>query len=325
MLRRSLLGLTASTLTFHGALPAEGSYPNRPIRLIVPFPPGGGTDIWARLVAEGLQADLGQPIIIDNREGDGGLAGTEVAAKAAPDGYTLLYNVTTHVQAPVAAQRFPYDPIEDFFFVGRLGTTALTFCIGPAVPKDITTLAEFLFWGRERELVFGNYGWGSTGHAFGMMLSQEARLNATQIAYSGEAPMLGDLLIGNFHGGFHSAIVAGEMMRSGRIRPLATGGSDRVPSLAGSVPLLSQWGVSARFNFTGFSGLFAPAGIPREVQDRLVPAFHRVATGRQMAQRLQALDTTLGYEDSNTFRTSVQRTFWQWVELAEAIGLSPSG
>ena len=137
--------------------------------------------------------------------------------------------------------------------------------------------------------------------------------------------MLRDLLISNFHGGFHSAIVAGDMMRSGRIRPLATGGSDRVPSLAGTVPLLSQLGFSARFNFTGFSGLFAPAGIPREVQDRLVPAFHRVATSRQMAQRLQAIDTTPGYEDPNTFRTSVQRTLWQWVELAEAIDLRPSG
>jgi tripartite-type tricarboxylate transporter receptor subunit TctC len=186
-------------------------------------------------------------------------------------------------------------------------------------------LAEFLFWGRGRDLVFGNYGWGSTGHAFGLLLAQQTRLRAAQVAYPGEAPMLRGLLDGNFHGGFHNAVAAGDMMRSGRIRPLARGGSDRVPSLAATVPLLLELGFSARFNFTGFSGLFAPAGIPRDVLERLVQAFRRVATSATMMRRLREIDTTPGYESPEIFRTSVQRTLWQWVELTEALNLHPTG
>src|SRR5918994_406715 len=100
-----------------------GSYPDRPVRLIVPYPPGGGTDTWARLVSEGMQPELGQAIVIENRAGASGMVGAEVVAKAVPDGYTLLFHITTHVQAPVVLRRFPYDPINDFAFIGRLGTT----------------------------------------------------------------------------------------------------------------------------------------------------------------------------------------------------------
>lgn len=322
MLRRRLPGLAAGLL----ATPvlAQARYPDRPIRMIVPFPAGGGTDTWARLVAEGLQPELGQPIVIENRGGGGGLIGTDAAAKAVPDGYTLLYNITTHVQAPVVLRRFPYNPIEDFQFLGRLGTTAITFCIGPAVPAGIETLAAFIAWGRGRDLAFGNYGTGSTGHAFGLLLAQEAQLNATQVAYRGEAPMLQDLLAGSFHGGFHSTIAAGEMIKAGRLRALATGGADRVPSLAARVPTLIELGYSRRFDFRGFNGLLAPARVPAEVTERLVPAFRKVATAPDTLRRLQMIDTIPGYEDPATFRASAARALAQWQELAEALDLQGS-
>ena len=329
MHRRSLLGALGAA----GAVPgfrgaraqSGGTYPDRPIRFIVPFPAGGGTDTWARLVAEGMQPELGQPIVIENRGGGGGLIGTDAAAKAAPDGYTLLYNITTHVQAPVVLRRFPYDPIRDFAFIGRLGTTAITFCAGPAVPASVTTLPEFVAWGRSRPLAFGNYGPGSTGHAYALLLAREAGLSVTHVAYRGEAPMLQDILAGQFHGGFHSTIVAGEMMRAGRVRPLATGGPHRVPSLADRVPTLLELGYSRRFDFTGFTGLFAPARVPQEALDRLVPAFRKVATAPETIRRLQAIDTVPGYEDPATFRASVERTMRQWQELAESLDLHATG
>ncbi|GGG24606.1 hypothetical protein GCM10010964_10820 [Caldovatus sediminis] len=300
-------------------------YPSRPIRIIVPFPAGGATDIWARMVAEGMQPELGQPLIIENRGGGGGLIGTEAAAKAAPDGYTLLFNITTHVQAPVVLRRFPYDPVEDFAFIGRLGTTAITFCVGPAVPAAVTTLAEFVAWGRGRPLSFGNYAQGSTGHAFALLLAQEAGLDVTHVAYRGEAPMLQDLLAGQFHGGFHSTVTAGEMMRAGRIRPLATGGPDRVPSLADRVPTLLELGYSRRFDFSGFNGLMAPARVPQAVLDRLVPVFRKVAESPETIRRLRAIDTIPGYEDPATFRASVARTLRQWREMAESLDLYSTG
>ena len=170
-------------------------------------------------------------------------------------------------------KRFPYDPINDFAFIGRLGTTAITFAVGPAVPESVKTLQDFVAWGRDRQLAFGNYEPGSTGHGLAVLLAEEAKLNVTQVAYRGEAPMLQDFLAGSFHGGFHSTIVAGEMFKAGRLRPLATGGPDRVPSLADRVPTLIELGYSKRFDFSGFNGLFAPVRTPPEVLDRLVPAF----------------------------------------------------
>jgi tripartite-type tricarboxylate transporter receptor subunit TctC len=318
-------GALALPALAHAQATPPGSYPDRPIRFIVPFPAGGGTDIWARMVAEGMQAELGQPILIENRAGAGGMVGTEVAAKAVPDGYTLLYNITTHVQAPVTFRRFPYDPVRDFFPVGRLGTTAITFCVGPTVPASVTTLAGFVEWGRGRPLAFGNYGQGSTGHAYALLLAQEAGLQVTQVAYRGEAPMLQDLLAGSFHGGFHGMPASGEMIRARRIRPLATGGPDRVPSLAAEVPTLIELGYSRRFDFTGFTGLFAPARVPAPILDRLTTAFRSVATGPEMVRRLRAIDTAPGYEDPATFRQSVIRTLRQWEELAASLDLYATG
>jgi tripartite-type tricarboxylate transporter receptor subunit TctC len=328
MHRRHLPGLAAGLLAVPSiprAQPATGRYPGHPVRVIVPYPPGGGTDTWARMVLEGLQAELGQTFLIENRGGSSGLIGSDVVAKATPDGYTLLYNITTLVQAPVVLRRFPYDPIHDFAYIGRLGTTAITFAVGPKVPASVTTLAEFVEWGRGRQLAFGNYGPGSTGHAFAVLLAEEAKLNVTQVAYRGEAPMLQDLLAGSFHGGFHSTIVAGEMFKIGRLRPLATGGPDRVPSLAEKVPTLIELGYSRRFDFSGFNGLFAPVRVPAEVTEKLVPAFRRVVTAPEFIRRLKAIDTVPGYEDPATFRASVQRTLTQWQELAEALDLYASG
>jgi tripartite-type tricarboxylate transporter receptor subunit TctC len=302
-----------------------GRYPDQPVRLVVPFPAGGGTDTWARMLAEPLAAELGQPLVIENRSGGSGMIGTDYAAKAPPDGYTLLLNITTHAQSPVVLRRWPYDPIKDFTFIGRLGTTAITFCVGPSVPAEVTTLAEFVAWGRARPLAFGNYGQGTTGHAFAALLAQEARLEVTHVAYRGEAPMIQDFLAGQFHGGFHSTIVAGEMFKAGRLRPLATGGPDRVPSLADRVPTLLELGYSRRFDFSGFTGMFAPARVPQEVSDRLVPAFRKVVTSPDFVRRLKAIDTIPGYEDPATFRASVERTMRQWEEMAQTLDLYSSG
>jgi tripartite-type tricarboxylate transporter receptor subunit TctC len=193
------------------------------------------------------------------------------------------------------------------------------------VPASVTTLAQFVAWGRGRELAFGNYGPGSFGHAFAVLLTREAGLNVTQVAYRGEAPMLQDFLAGSFHGGFHSTIVAGEMFKLGRLRPLATGGPERVPSLADRVPTFLELGYSQRFDVSGFNGLFAPARTPPEVLDRLVPAFRQVVTAADFLRRLQAIDTIPGYEDPASFRRSAQRLLLQWQELSDSLDLYTSG
>jgi tripartite-type tricarboxylate transporter receptor subunit TctC len=320
MRRRALV---SSLLTVPSLAWAQ-AYPDRPIRFIVPFPPGGGTDTWARIAADGMQGELGQPIIIENRGGAGGLLGTEVAAKAAPDGYTLLFTITTHVQTPVVLKRFPYAPVEDFAFIGRLGTSNTTFCVGPKVPVEITTWAAFQPWAKGRDLSFANYAPGSTGHAFGLMLAQEAGLQAEQVSYRGETPMLQDILSGSVHGGFHSMAAAGEMMKARRARPLASAGTRRIASL-GDVPLLRELGFSDRFAFEGFSGLMAPVKTPAPMLARLDEAFRAMAQKPETIRRLEQVETLPAYLDPAAFRAHVELNLRQWTEITAQLNLSAEG
>ena len=326
MQRRNLLALAGTGLAAAMTRPAsaQGAYPDRPIRFIVPFPPGGCTDVWARITAEGMQPELGQPIIIENRGGAGGLVGTEAAAKAVPDGYTLLFTITTHVQTPVVMRRFPYDPINDFAPIGRLGTTSILFCVGPAVPASVTTMDGFRAWARGRDLSLGSYAPGSTGHAFALMLAQEAELQMTHVGYRGETPMLQDMLAGQIHGGFHSMAAAGEMMKAGRVRPLGASGTERVPSMPG-VPTMKELGFSDRFAFTGFLGLLAPARTPAPILRRLAEAFRVAAQKPETIRRLLAIDTVPAYQDPDAFRAQIARSLREWTEIANALDLRIDG
>jgi tripartite-type tricarboxylate transporter receptor subunit TctC len=320
--RRPLLGLLAAGLPLPAL--AQGAYPDRPVRMIVPFPPGGGTDTWGRICAEAMQPEFGQPIVIENRGGAGGLVGTEAASKATPDGYTLLFTITTHVQTPVVMNRFPYDPIKDFAFIGRLGTTSISFCIGPAVPAEIRSWAQFVAWAKGRDLSLGSYAAGSTGHAFTLLLAQEAGLKMEHVPYRGETPMLQDMLGGTIHGGFHSMAAAGEMVKAGRIRALATAGERRVPML-GDTPLLKDLGFSPRFSFTGFSGLMAPARTPQPVLEKLDQVFRVAAAKPATHRRLEAVDTVPSYQDPAAFKAQVETCLRQWTEIAQMLNLTVEG
>jgi tripartite-type tricarboxylate transporter receptor subunit TctC len=324
--RAFVAGLLAAPLAAPAAALAQGGpFPNRPVRIVVAFPAGGGTDILARMIADPLAAQLGQPVVVENRSGSSGMIAAEAIARAPADGYTLLMNITTHVQAPVVLRRFPYEPIRDFSFIARIGTGPITFMVGPAVPARVTTLAEFVAWGRGRPLSFGNFGSGSTGHAFAVLLAQEAKLDATQVAYRGEAPMLQDNLGGQIHGAFHSTAVTADMIRAGTLRPLASGGPQRVPSLADRVPTLLELGYSRRFAFTGFTGVFGPARLPAEVMDRLVSAFRQVLTEPEMDRRLRALDVVTGWIEPAEFRAFTEGVLRQWQELSDELNLYVTG
>lgn len=303
---------------------AQAPYPDRPVRFIVPFPPGGGTDTWARIAAEGMQPEFGQSIVIENRGGAGGLVGTEYAAKVPPDGYQLLFTITTHIQTPVVMRRFPYDPVKDFAPIGRLGTTSILFCVGPKVPAEVTTMAEFIRWSQGKDLSLGSYAAGSTGHAFALMLAEEAKLKMEHVPYRGETPMLQEMLAGQIHGGFHSMAAAGEMMKAGRVRPLASSGTVRVPSMP-QVPTLVELGFSNRFTFNGFSGLLAPARTPQPILDRLVEVFRIAAAKPETHRRLLAIDTIPSYQDPATFKAQIERNLAEWTAIANALDLRIEG
>ncbi|WP_135467140.1 Bug family tripartite tricarboxylate transporter substrate binding protein [Crenalkalicoccus roseus] len=320
MRRRHLLGLAAAAIA--PAARAQGSWPERPIRMIVPFPAGGATDIWARMTAEGLSPLLGQQVVVENRSGAGGMVGTEAAARAAPDGYTLLFTITTHVQSPVVFRRWPYRPLEDFAPIGRFGTTPLPFVIRADIPAQ--TLKEFVEWARGRDLSFGSYAPGSTGHAMAQLLNDVERLGMTHIAYRGEAPMLTDMLGGRIACGFHSMTAAGDYIRGGRLRPLACLGRERIPSLP-QVPTFIELGYPEAFAFSGFIGLLAPARVPQPILDRLAEAFRQVMAREDINRRLREMDTLPGYMGPAEFREHIARVWQEWEALATSMNLTVDG
>jgi len=299
-----------------------GWSPDRPVRFIVPFPPGGATDVWSRMVGEAMAVELGQPVVIENRSGAGGMVGAEAAAKAAPDGHTLLFTISPFIQSPVVFRRWPYQPLEDFNPVGKLGTTPLPFCVRPEIPAR--TLAEFVSFARGKDLSFGSYAADSTGHAYAQLLSDIEKLGMTHVAYRGEAPMLTDILGGRIACGFHSMTAAGEYIRGGRLRPLACTGRNGIPSLP-QVPTFVSLGYPATFATAGFIGLFAPARVPAAAQARLAEVFAGVVANGAFQRRLLEIDTIPGWLGPDAFRAEIAFQLKEWSDLAAAMNLTVDG
>jgi len=317
MRRRGFIAASAGAMLARPAL-AQSSWPDRPIRWIVPFPPGGSTDLWARLMSEPMSAALGQPIVIDNRGGAGGLIGTEAAARATPDGYTMLFTITVHVTSPVVLRRFPYDPVNDFAPLGKLGVTPLVLCGSPSTQGN--TLAEFTEWAKGKDLSYGSYAPGSSGHAYGQMYSDEARLGMTHVAYRGEGPMLQDMIAGNVACAFHSMAASGGAIRARRIRPLALSGTRRLPSLP-DLPQMEEAGFSKRFAFSGFIGLLAPARTPQPILDRTAGLFERIMADTNTQRRLLEIDTIPAWLGPDAFREDIVRSLREWETIATELNL----
>lgn len=321
MFRRTMLGAPLAALAAPAL--AQQPFPNRPIRMVVPLPAGGATDIWARLVAEPMGQHLGQPVVIENRGGAGGMIGTEAVKNATPDGYTFLFHIANFVQTPIVLRRWPYQPLEDFRYVGKFGTTPLPFCINADIPAN--TLAEFVQYARGRQLTYGTYSPGSSGHAFAQAFSDANNLDMTAVHYRGEAPLQQDMLGGRIPCAFLSMTGSGAHIRSGRFKPLATLGSDGIPSMR-QVPTFVSLGYPREiWGRTGFIGTFAPLRTPDAVFDRLVEGFHAAMTRPEVLARMAETDTIPQYLGPAAFREDVAgyMTFWQG--LVDRLGISAEG
>jgi len=321
MNRRALLA--AGTLAFAPPALAQQSFPNRPIRMVVPLPAGGATDIWARLVAEPMAQNLGQPVVIENRAGAGGMIGTEAVKNAAPDGYTFLFHITNFVQTPVVLRRWPYRPLEDFSFVGKFGTTPLPFCVNADIPAN--TLAEFVQYARGKQLAYGTYSPGSSGHAFAQAFSDANNLDMVAVHYRGEAPLQQDMLGGRIPCAFLSMTGSGEHIRSGRFRPLATLGADGIPTMP-AVPTFVSLGYPRDiWGRSGFIGTFAPVRTPEPIFNRLVEAYRFAMTRPEVLSRMAEMDTIAEYMPPQQFREDVASYLAFWQQLVDRLGISAEG
>ena len=262
------------------------SWPSKPIRVMVPFPPGGSTDIVARILAQKLEKPLGQPLVVENRGGAGGTIGAAVGAKAAPDGYLLTFGSTsTHVVAPSVYQKLEYDPVKDFAPISLVAVTPYLLAVNPNVPaKSVGELVE-LMKKQPGKLNYASAGIGSTTHLAMEMLNLAARTSAVHVPYNGNGPAATALMGGQVEILFGSLPSLLPTAKSGRVRALAVGTPKRSPSLP-EVPTVAESGYPG-FDASLWLAFFAPAGTPQAIVDRLQ---REIVTTVQAADTREALD-----------------------------------
>jgi tripartite-type tricarboxylate transporter receptor subunit TctC len=266
--------LCAIALTLAAAMPTGAlaqAYPSRPIKIIVPFPAGGTTDIIARLVAQRMTETMGQPVLVENRAGAGGSIGADAVAKAAPDGYTILMHNITFPLASVAlalANRAPYNIDTDFAGISIAANVPLVIMVHPSVPaNNLRELATLLQKDSSLKYNYGSTGPGSFMHVVGEVIKREEKIDMTHIPYKGAAPLKQELLAGRIQvGGDQLSSSIGDI-KKGTLKALATVSVTRIPALP-DVPTVREMGMP-KIEADGWNGLFAPAKTPRDIIDRL--------------------------------------------------------
>ena len=273
--RNAVRRIAAATLFAVSALAAaaqafaQANYPMRPIRMVVPYPPGAGTDFTAREVGGAFSKALGQPVVIDNRPGAAATLGHGLVAKAQPDGYTLLFGTASHAVTAVYYQKLPYDPIRDFTPIVFVGSVPFSLATHPSVPA--TSMKEFISYARARsgQLNYGTPGTGSIGHLSVVLLLKQmgGGVQATQIAYKGTGPTVTALIGGEIHFALPNLVGALPHMKSGKIRVLGVASLKRAPQ-APSVPTFRESGIMDAESGTWY-GFLAPRGAPQAIVERL--------------------------------------------------------
>jgi len=307
----TLLMLAASLPAAHAQV---GKWPDKPVRMIVPLAPGGGTDIVARMLAARLSAELGQQFISDNRVGAGGSIGAEIAARANPDGYTVI-TVPASYAANAALYKLSYDPVKGIAPIAMITTGPLILTVHPSV--QATNLKEFigLLRARPGALNFGSSGSGSFSHLAAELFRQMTRTDMTHVPYKSAGPALVDLLGGQIQIFFGSGPSTGPHIRAGRLRGLAVTTERRSPAMP-DLPAISELvpGYSADFWF----GMWAPAGTPKEIISRLNQALVRILKQPDVLERLRTDSMEPVYSTPEAFARVIARDIAMWSKVVKA-------
>jgi len=280
------------------------TYPAKPITLIIPFPPGGSTDIVGRIAADGMGRELGQPFVVDNRGGAGGAIGAKAIADAAPDGYTLgIATISTHVVNPIVRTDLRYDPLKDFSFISQIAAVPNVVSIYPSVPAQ--NMAEFIAYAKRNpgKLNFGTPGIGSLGHLLGETFKYSAKVDLTHVPYRGAGPALNDALAGQVQVLFDNLPSSLPHIQAGKLRALAVGNDKRVASLP-DVPTFAQTG-HPLVNDPSWFGLIGPAKLSPDITARLHAALVATLKQPEALKRLEAAASTPVGNSPEAFRKVV--------------------
>lgn len=320
---RGLLAVAALMVFMAGTTivsDAAAQYPSKPIRVISPFAAGGGNDVIIRTVAVRLTEALKQPIIVDNRAGANGIVGTEAAARAAPDGYTLILIPSNHSVNVSLYRKLPYDTIKDFTFISLVGASPLVLVMHPTVP--VKTVKEFIAFAKARpgQLTYSSAGIGSSGHLAGALFDTMTGTKMVHVPYKGNAPALTDLLGGQVSLTFATSASVIPYMRSGRLRALGSTGAKRLPSFP-DLPTVAE---TVPGYETGLWYAFAgPAGIPSDIVQRLNTEIVAALKSADVRDKL----VSLGIEPQPTTPDALARLVVsdvkRWAKVIERTGIEP--
>jgi tripartite-type tricarboxylate transporter receptor subunit TctC len=299
---------------------AAQTYPSKPVRLITPFPPGGGTDVVARIVGEKLAELLGQPVVIDNKAGAGGSLGTELAARAAPDGYTLVLGSTaTHAVNPSLYSKVGYDPVADFVAVAPVATTPLLLMVHPQVPAS--SVPELIALAKTRAatapLTFASAGAGSAQHLGGELFKTMTGTSLTHVAYKGAGPAMADLLGGHVAMAFDTMPSALPQVRSGKLRGLGISSLKRHPALP-DVPAIAE--TVPGYEYVSWYGVFAPKGTPPAIVDRLNADIKRALASKDVQDKFKTAGIDPEWSSTADFTALVVREVPKWRKVIQQAG-----
>jgi tripartite-type tricarboxylate transporter receptor subunit TctC len=323
---RRLLALTFAVAalsvvaTLAAALPAFAQYPTRQVTIVVPFAPGSVTDAAARLLGHELAAMLGQPFVIENKVGGGGIIAASAVARAQPDGYTLLVTTnTTHSAAPGLFKNVPYDPIKDFAAVARIGSFPSFIAVNPGLP--IRSMAELVVYAKANPGKL-EYGHGnSTGQIVGEAIKNRTGIDIVRVAYRSNPAAVTDLIAGHIAMMIPDFGTGLEQLRAGKIRALAIPHNVRNSQIP-DVPTLNET-VMPGFDVLAWVGMFAPAGTPPEAIARLADAIKAILARPDIRRRLVDIGTDVYFAGPAEFGTFVKDELPKWLALIREAGIEP--
>jgi len=298
------------------------SWPSKPIRIISPYPPAGANDLLARIIAPKLSEQLGQPVVVENRAGATGNIGAELVAKAPADGYTLLMGQAGNLTINISLMaKIPFDPVRDFSPVTMVASTPNVLVVHPSLPvrtvKDLIALAK----AKPGQINYATSGIGSPGHLAAELLNKSAGIRLVHIPYKGAAPALLDVVAGNAHLYFTSAVSAQPFIPSGRLRMVAVASAKRSPSLP-EVPTVAEAGFP-EFDVSSWWGVVAPASTPREVVMRLQTEIHRVIALPEIRAKLAEQGLDIATNTPEQFAAYIKSETAKWAKLIREVGVKP--
>lgn len=286
-IRTALLFIACSLASAWQAAAQTAAWPSQPVRIVVAFPPGGATDVMARLLAQGLTAELGRNFVVENRAGGSGIVGSESVVRAAPDGYTFLFAPSSHATLSELYPSLPFDPVRDFTPIATVARTPYLFVVHPGVPAQ--SLHELIELARRRpgEIAYASTGMGTAQHLAGEILRRAASVDILHVPYKGSGAVRADLLAGRIQSMFDNIAVILPHVRRGELRALAVTGPRRSP-LTPNVPTLRELGLQEA-EIEGWFILLGPAGVPDAIVRRLNGAVNKVLAAPATTERLSEL------------------------------------